>query len=89
MNEFFTWETLATLAGCSLATGILTQFLKSTIKIPTQWLSYIIAAILLFAATLFTGGLTLPTGCMVPLNAVIVALSSNGAYSAIMRTKQE
>jgi CHASE2 domain-containing sensor protein len=89
MNEFFTWETLATLAGCSLATGILTQFLKSTIKIPTQWLSYIIAVILLFAATLFTSGLTLPTGCMVPLNAVIVALSSNGAYSAIMRTKQE
>jgi CHASE2 domain-containing sensor protein len=89
MNDFFTWEMLATLAGCSLATGVLTQFLKSTIKIPTQWLSYIIAVTLLFAATLFTGGLTLSTGGIIPLNAVIVALSSNGAYSAIVRTKQE
>jgi hypothetical protein len=44
---------------------------------------------LLFAATLFTGGLTLSTGGIIPLNAVIVALSSNGAYSAIVRAKQE
>lgn len=85
MNDFFTWEMLATLAGCSLATGLLTQFLKNSIKIPTQWLSYIIAVVLLFAATLFTGGLTLSTGGIIPLNAVIVALSSNGAYSAIFR----
>lgn len=89
MNDFFTWEMLATLAGCSLATGLLTQFLKNSIKIPTQWLSYIIAVVLLFAATLFTDGLTLSTGGIIPLNAVIVALSSNGAYSAIVRTKQE
>lgn len=89
MNDFFTWEMLATLAGCSLATGLLTQFLKNSIKIPTQWLSYIIAVALLFAATLFTGGLTLSTGGIIPLNAVIVALSSNGAYSAIVRAKQE
>jgi len=89
MNDFFTWEMLVTLAGCSVATGLLTQFLKGTIKIPTQWLSYIIAVVLLFAATLFTGGLTLSTGGVIPLNAVIVALSSNGAYSAIVRGKQE
>jgi hypothetical protein len=89
MSDFFTWEMLATLAGCSLATGLLTQFFKNSIKIPTQWLSYIIAAVLLYAATLFTGGLTLSTGGIIPLNAVIVALSSNGAYSAIVRAKQE
>lgn len=89
MNEFFTWEVLATLAGCSLATGVITQFMKNVIKIPTQWLSYIIALILLFAATFFTGGLTFSTGGIIPLNAVIVALSSNGAYSAILRVNQD
>ena len=89
MNDFFTWEMLATLAGCSVATGLLTQFLKGAIKIPTQWLSYGIAVVLLFAATLFTGGLTLSTGGIIPLNAVIIALSSNGAYSAIVRVNQE
>lgn len=89
MNEFFTWEMLATLAGCSIATGLLTQFMKNSIKIPTQWLSYIISVILLFAATLFTGQLSLSSGCMIPLNAVIITLSSNGAYSAILRANQE
>lgn len=89
MNDFFTWEMLATLAGCSVATGLLTQFLKGAIKIPTQWLSYVIAVVLLFAATLFTGGLTLSSGGIIPLNAVIVALSSNGAYSAIVRANKE
>lgn len=91
MNEFFTWEILVTLAGCALATGVLTQFLKNTIKLPTQWLSYIIAVIILYTATYFTGGLTGSTAAIIPLNAVIVALSANGAYSAVSRmtTKTE
>ena len=91
MNDFFTWETLVTLAGCALATGVLTQFLKGSIKLPTQWVSYIIAVILLYAATYFTGGLTGSTAAIIPLNSVIVALSANGAYSAVLRatTKSE
>ena len=91
MNEFFTWETLATFAGCALATGVLTQSLKGSIKLPTQWVSYIIAVIILYAATYFTSGLTGSTAAIIPLNAVIVALSANGAYSAVLRvtTKSE
>lgn len=88
MNEFLTWETLATFAGCSLATGILTQFLKGVFKkLPTQWLSYIIAALLLFLATAAIGGFSQPwtVWAMIPLNAVVVSLSSNGAYEAAQR----
>ena len=40
MDEFFSWQMLATFAGATAATGILTQFLKNLIpKLPTQWLS--------------------------------------------------
>jgi len=85
MNEFFTWEMLATLAGCALATGLITQFLKDAIKIPTQWLSYILAVIILAAATLFTGGVGAGVWAIIPLNAVIVSTSANGAYAAILR----
>lgn len=90
MNEFLTWETLGTFAGCALATGVLTQFLKELFKkLPTQWLSYIIAVVLLFAATAATGGFAQPwtVWAMIPLNAVIVSLSSNGAFEAIKRTR--
>jgi fatty acid desaturase len=90
MNEFFTWETLATFAGCSLATGVLTQFFKEVFgKLPTQWLSYIIAAVLLFLATAATGGFSQAwtVWAMIPLNAAIVSLSANGAYEAANRIK--
>jgi hypothetical protein len=87
MDQFFTWGTLATLAGASLAVGILTQFFKDAIKIPTQWLSYIFAVIILAAATLFTGGGDAAVWAIIPLNAVIVSMSANGAYSAVLRVK--
>lgn len=90
MNEFLTWETLGTFAGCALATGIFTQFLKEPLKkLPTQWLSYIIAAVLLFLATAATGGFSQAwtVWAMIPLNAAIVSLSANGAYEAANRIK--
>lgn len=88
MNEFFSWSVLVTFSGCSIATGIITQFLKNTFqKLPTQWLSYLIALVILYAATYFTGGLTLPSAAIIPLNAVLIALAANGAYSAVLRIK--
>jgi len=85
MDTFFTWSTLATLAGASVAVGLITQFLKDAIKIPTQWLSYMLAVIILAAATLFTGGTDVSLWAIIPLNAVIVSTSANGAYAAILR----
>lgn len=88
MNEFFAWSTLVTFTGCAAATGIITQFLKNTFqRLPTQWLSYFIAVVILYAATYFTGGMTFSAAAAIPLNAVLVALSSNGAYSAVIRAK--
>jgi len=89
MDQFFTWETLATLAGASVAVGIFTQFLKDAIKIPTQWLSYILAIVILAFATGFTTAWGAPAAvwAIIPLNAVIVSTSANGAYAAILRAK--
>ena len=88
MNDFFAWETLVTFSGCALATGVLTQFLKNIFKkLPTQWLSYLIAVPLLFGATAATGGFAQPwtVWALIPLNAAIVSLASNGAYEAVGR----
>ena len=34
MNEFFTWELLATYSGACLATGVLVEFLKPLLALP-------------------------------------------------------
>lgn len=90
MDQFFTWETLATLAGCAAATGIVTQLLKDALKkIPTQLLSYIIALLILSAATAATGSASDWRGWVIlPLNAVIVSLSANGAFVAMKRVTE-
>ena len=88
MDEFFTWQSLATFAGASAAVAIITQFLKNAFKkLPTQWLSYIISVIILYAATYFSTGLTAATAAIIPFNAILVSLAANGAYSTIIRVK--
>lgn len=88
MDEFFTWQTLATFAGASAAVAIITQFLKNVFKkLPTQWLSYIISVIILYAATYFSSGLTASSAAIIPLNAILVSLAANGTYSAVTRIK--
>lgn len=86
MNEFISWETLATFAGCATVTGIITQFTKNLFqKLPTQWLSYIIAVVVMGLATAFTTGFSWPGIALLPINAFLVSMSSNGAYQAVLR----
>lgn len=88
MNDFFAWKTIATFTGCVATTALITQFIKTLPflkNIATQWVSYVLAVILLLGATYFTGALTWESGALIPLNAVIIALSANGAYSAVKR----
>ena len=50
MNDFFTWAILATYAGATLATTLVTQLLKGIgfiDRIPTRIFSYIVALIIL------------------------------------------
>ena len=91
MNEFFTWTTLATYAGATLATSLITQLIKGLgfiDKIPTRITSYAIALVVLLAATFFTGGLTLEAGALCVINAVVVSLAANGAYDAVARNEK-
>ncbi len=85
MNEFVTWQMLGSYAGAVMMVTLITQFLKSTPlgKCSTQPVSYGIAVLLLIGAEVFGGqrvtvqGVTL---CLI--NAVMVALASNGVYDA-------
>ena len=88
MDSFFDWTMLGSFAGAAAATGIVTQAVKGIFqKFPTQLVSYVVAALLLGFATAATGGASDWTGwALVPLNAVVVSLASNGGFDVIKRT---
>lgn len=85
----FSWEQLATIAGATLATLLIVQLLKLPLdkvwKIPTRIVAYLIALVVLIAATYFTQGLDWSKVGLCVLNAVIVALSAMGAYEITFR----
>ena len=88
-TEPFTWETLGTIAGATLATLLIVQLLKLPLdkvwKIPTRFVAYFIALIISLLAMVFTTGLTLQTGLLAAINAVIIALAAMGAYEITFR----
>ena len=91
MDNFFDWTMLGSFAGAAAATGIVTQAVKGIFqKIPTQIVSYVIAAAILALATAATGTASNWTGwALVPLNAVVVSLSANGGFDAVKRAQKK
>ena len=89
----FTWEQLATIAGATLATLLIVQLLKLPLdkvwKIPTRIVVYFIALIMLMLASYFTTGITLSSGILTAINAVIVALAAMGSYELTFRASDE
>lgn len=90
--EFFSWASLLTVSG---ATAVVTLFVQLTKglgvieKLPTQLYSYLIAVLVLLAATVFTRGLTLSSAVLTLVNGLVVSLASNGAYEVIAKVKHE
>ena len=88
MNDgFYTWAMLGTYAGCLAATLAVTQFIKPVWpkKLAVEFLSYVIALIILLLANVFIGGLTFEKAGISAINAVIVALAANGGYNGIKK----
>lgn len=93
VTNFTDWGTLATFAGACAMTAVLVQFTKGLIDklihIPTQIYCYLIALILLYLAYGFTGQLSVDNAALLPINAVLVALASNGVHTGITRMTQQ
>ena len=88
-SDPFTWETLATLAGATMATVLIVELLKLPMdrvwKIPTRVLVYFIALGILLLGTVFTSGLSWNRRLLTAVNAVIVALAAMGTYEVSFR----
>lgn len=86
MTEFVNWATLCTYGGALAMVVVLTQFTKDlsfTKKIPTRFLSYGFALMVLLVAHAFTGGLSINVIAQALFNAVIVSIAANGGFEAV------
>lgn len=90
-ESFFTWDQLGSYAGATMAVLIITQFTKELpgIKsIPTRLWAYIISAVILVLATIFTADVITPSVILLCLiNAVIVAMAAIGGYHTVTDIK--
>ena len=85
-ESFFTWEQLATYGGATVATMLFVQFTKELpgiVKIPTRLWAFIVAAVLMILATVFTSEVTPAVILITVVNAVIVAMASCGEYDTL------
>lgn len=89
MDEFVTWTTLGTYAGCAMMVTLITQFVKQfkfMEKVNNQIISYFVAVLLLLGSLCFShsGEAVNPeTVILCFVNAVTIALGSNGIYDGV------
>ena len=86
MQEYFTWELIATYTGAILAVAVITQFIKGLgfiKKIPTRVTAYVVAVVIMIAALFFTGTFTWSAFAITFVNAIVVALAANGTHDAL------
>jgi len=87
MTEFLTWDTILTVGGLTIATGIITQIVKGIANLGvtgTRLASSLIAAGLLVLATCFTAEPTLQNIVQAIINGIALGWLSNGAYDSLI-----
>lgn len=86
--SFFDWSYLGTFAGALAAVALITELIKelpALKKVPTQFVSWALAFIILIMAQLFTGTLSAQSAVLCVLNGAMVSLAANGGYAALKR----
>ena len=77
MQEFFTWNSLLTSSGATVATSVVTQLIKEAPllkKIPTRLLSFGIALCILMLALIFDKSLSLGTAFRQGMSKAIISM---------------
>lgn len=86
IDNFFTWELLATFAGCVAATGVVTELLKRFIKkIDPQIISFVIALVILVVGQLVAKTFSWNDILLDAINAVVVSFAANGGFDVLKR----
>lgn len=92
-TEPFTWKALGTIAGCTAFALLFVQLIKAPLDkvwhIPTRLVVYVVCLIVMLLSAAFgEGGLTVQTGLLAVVNAVIPTLAAMGAYEMTFGRKK-
>ena len=83
-TTMYTWVYLGSTAGATVAVLLIVQYTKSgldkLVKIPTRLYVYVLSLVILVAANWFTVGLTLSSGLLLVVNAMVVAAAAMKTY---------
>lgn len=92
MNEFVTWEGLATMSTATAVVTLVVQYIKAPLdkiwKIPTRALVYVLSLLILMSANAMTVGITWKNLGLCFINALLVSLASMGAYEATFNRRE-
>ena len=89
MNEYVTLEFLGSFVGVVAVVLLIVQFLKLKVdkvwKIPTRFIVWLIALVVLVAVESLTSTLTPDKFFLLALNSIVVTLSTMGAYEVTIK----
>lgn len=85
--EFFSWQTLGTVAGATLATVLVVNALRAAFNWSPQWLGLLVAALLQAAVWWFASDQSAQALVMALINAVVVYLAAIGG-NQLVATRQ-
>ena len=86
--SFFDWTFLGTFAGALAAVALITELIKelpALKKVPTQFVSWVLAFVILSLAQLLTGTLSAQIAVLSVPKGAMVSLAANGGYAALKR----
>ena len=86
LENFLTWDILLSYSGCVAATILVTEWLKRVFaKVPTQIVSFVVSLLILIVGHLALGTFAWADSFLYLINAIGVALASNGGFDILKR----
>jgi peptidoglycan/LPS O-acetylase OafA/YrhL len=88
-DNYLTWEFIASFAGAVFVVTMIVQFLKLPLdrvwKVPTRFIVFLIALLILFLVLFFTDTITPEKAALTVLNAIVVTMAAMGAYEVTLK----
>ena len=85
MDEFFSWTSLATLGGATIAVVVVTNTARKLLKWDTLWIPFVVSVLVLFGTALSTGALTsIQAGLITFLNSCLLFCTALGINDTVV-----
>jgi len=86
MNEFLTWDVLATLGGASIAVSAMTEIIKYYAKVNPKWIVLVLSMVVMYGVQIvYYQTYEVGDYLMSALNGIVVAGMSIGVFEGIIK----